>query len=113
MRAAGPSRRRHPGSPATPGDENGPATTGTPATNPATHTTSYGDYTMWSTVRDHMNLKYYFNSAFSGLLTKIDLTEIDFATTAPYPNSPSLAVMPQPDAPWCVDATSRLIPGMA
>jgi choloylglycine hydrolase len=92
---------------------NGPATTGTPATEPATSTPSYGDYTMWSTVRDHTNLKYYFNSAFSGLLTKIDLTEIDFTTTLPYPLSPSLAVMPQPDAPWCVDATSMLTPATA
>jgi penicillin V acylase-like amidase (Ntn superfamily) len=90
--------------------ENPPATTR--ATDPKlpTFTPSYGDYTMWTTVRDHTNLKYYFNSAFSGLLTKIDLTEIDFATTLPYPKSPSLAVMPQPDAPWCVDATSMLTP---
>lgn len=93
--------------------ENGPATTGTPATQPSTYTPSYGDYTMWTSVRDHTNGKYYFSSAFSGLLTKIDLTEIDFATTPPYPNSPSLAVMPQPDAPWCVDATSMLAPAMA
>jgi choloylglycine hydrolase len=75
-----------------------------------TVTPTYGDYTMWTTVRDHTNGKYYFNSAFSGLLTLIDLTEIDFATTPPYPNSPSLAVMPQPDAPWYVDGTSKLAP---
>ncbi|HEX8831665.1 MAG TPA: hypothetical protein VF705_10885, partial [Longimicrobium sp.] len=69
---------------------------------------TYGDYTMWTSVRDHTNRKYYFASAFSGLLTKIDLTEIDFAATTPYPDSPNLPVMPQPDAAWCVDATSRL-----
>lgn len=88
------------------------ATATTGATDPKlpTFTPTYGDYTMWTTVRDHTNLKYYFNSAFSGLLTLIDLTQIDFATTTPYPNSPSLAVMPQPDAPWCVDATSKLAP---
>lgn len=93
--------------------ENSPGTTGTPATTPPTYTPSYGDYTMWTTVRDHTNGKYYFNSAFSGLLTKIDLTEIDFATTPPYPSSPSLAVMPQPGAPWCVDATSKLTPAIS
>ena len=78
-----------------------------PATLPTVATT-YGDYTMWTTVRDHTNVKYYFNSAYSGPLTRIDLTEIDFATTPPSPASPSLAAMPPAGVPWCVDATSRV-----
>jgi penicillin V acylase-like amidase (Ntn superfamily) len=90
--------------------EDSPATTGTPATKPPTYTTSYGDYTMWTTVRDHTNRKYYFSSAFSGLLTKIDLAEIDFTTATPYPHAANLAVVPQPGVPWCVDATSKLAP---
>jgi choloylglycine hydrolase len=89
--------------------ESPPTGPGTPVTEP-THMTTYGDYTMWTTVRDHTNLKYYFSSVFSGLLTKIDLAEIDFTTTAPYPDSPNLAVVPQPGVPWCVDATSKLTP---
>lgn len=88
--------------------ENSPATTGTPATTPPTYTTAYGDYTMWTSVRDHTNLSYYFSSAFSGLLTRIDLTQLDFTTTAPYPNSRNLAVMPQPGVPWCVDVSAKL-----
>ena len=90
--------------------ENSPATTGTPVTSPPTHTNTYGDYTMWTSVRDHTNGRYYFSSAFSGLLTMVDLGEIDFTTTPPYPASPSLPVMPQPGVAWCVDATSKLAP---
>jgi penicillin V acylase-like amidase (Ntn superfamily) len=90
---------------------NSPETTGTPATTPPTSTTAYGDYTMWTSVRDHTNLKYYFCSAFSGLLNRIDLTAIDFATTAPYPGSLSLSVMPPPGgAPWYVDGNTQLTP---
>ena len=63
---------------------------------------------MWTSVRDHTNLAYYFVSAFSAILAKIDLDAIDFAAAAPYPSSPSLAVLPQGGAPWCVDATSAL-----
>jgi choloylglycine hydrolase len=88
--------------------ENGPATTGTPASDPPTYTCGYGDYTMWSTVRDHTNVKYYFSSVFSGLLTHIDLNQIDFTTAAPYPNSPSVSVLPQQDPAWYVDATADL-----
>ncbi|QRN93456.1 linear amide C-N hydrolase [Archangium violaceum] len=90
--------------------ENSPSTTGTPATTPPSYTTTYGDYTMWTSVRDHTHRKYYFMSAFSGLLTMIDLSSLNFATTPAYPNSASIAVMPQGDAPWRVDATKLLTP---
>jgi len=88
--------------------ENSPETTGTPATDPPTYTPGYGDYTMWTTVRDHTNRKYYFNPAFSGLLTQVDLTRIDFATTPSYPNSLNVPVVPQPGVQWCLDATPQL-----
>ncbi|MFY0566033.1 linear amide C-N hydrolase [Archangium lansingense] len=91
---------------------NSQSTTGTPATTPPSYTTTYGDYTMWTSVRDHTHRKYYFMSAFSGLLTMIDLNSLNFATTPAYPNAASIAVLPQGDAPWSVDATKLLTPAM-
>lgn len=88
--------------------ENSLANTGIPATTPPSYTTTYGDYTMWTSVRDHTNRKYYFMSAFSGILTMIDLSLLTFATTPAYPNNASIAVLPQGDAPWRVDATKLL-----
>jgi penicillin V acylase-like amidase (Ntn superfamily) len=93
--------------------ENSPATTGTPATTPPSYTTTYGDYTMWTSVRDHTNRKYYFMSAFSGILTMIDLNSLNFATTPAYPGAASIAVLPQGNAPWSVDATKMLKPATA
>ncbi|CAM3483793.1 linear amide C-N hydrolase [Corallococcus sp. ZKHCc1 1396] len=93
--------------------KNSPSTTGTPDTMPSSSTTTYGDYTMWTSVRDHTNLKYYFMSAFSGILTMIDLNSLDFATTPAYPAAASIAVMPQGGAPWRVDATKMLTPAAA
>ncbi|WPB80146.1 linear amide C-N hydrolase [Archangium violaceum] len=90
--------------------QNSPATTGTPDTMPSSSTTTYGDYTMWTSVRDHTNRKYYFMSAFSGILTMIDLSALNFATTPAYPNAASIAIMPQGNAPWCADATKLLTP---
>lgn len=78
--------------------------------NPLATTTTYGDYTMWTSVRDHTNRKYYFMSAFSGILTMIDLDALNFDTTPAYPNNASIAVLPQGDAPWRVDATKLLTP---
>jgi penicillin V acylase-like amidase (Ntn superfamily) len=79
------------------------------ATTPPSFTATYGDYTMWSCVRDHTNLKYYFMSAFSGILTLIDLNGLNFTTTPSYPANATLAVLPQPGASWCLDVTSGLI----
>ena len=90
--------------------KNSPATTGTPDTQPSTSTTTYGDYTMWTSVRDHTHRKYYFMSAFSGILTMIDLNALDFATTPAYPGAASIAIMPQANVPWCADATKLLTP---
>jgi penicillin V acylase-like amidase (Ntn superfamily) len=70
---------------------------------------TYGDYTMWTAVRDHVNLKYYFMSAFSGILERVDLQSIDFAATPPYPDCTRVDVLPQPDKSWCVDVTSDLL----
>lgn len=88
--------------------QNSLATTNIPATTPPTYTPTYGDYTMWSCVRDHTNLKYYFMSAFSGILTMIDLNALNFATTPSYPTNATIAILPQPGVPWCVDATQDL-----
>ncbi|MDC0743585.1 linear amide C-N hydrolase [Polyangium mundeleinium] len=90
--------------------QNSLATTGIPATTPPSSTTTYGDYTLWTSVRDHTNCKYYFMSAFSGILTMIDLSLLNFDTTPAYPNNASIAVLPQGDAPWCADATKLLTP---
>jgi hypothetical protein len=68
---------------------------------------------MWTSVRDHSNLAYYFMSAFSGILTKVDLTEIDFDSAPTYPNCNALQVLPQPGVAWCVDATTDLKPAAA
>lgn len=88
--------------------ENSLKATGIPATNPPTYTPTYDDYTMWTTVRDHTNRKYYFIPALSGVLSMIDLSSLNFTTTPPYPKNQSIAVMPQGNAPWYVDATSQL-----
>ena len=69
---------------------------------------TYSDFTQWTTVRDHTNKAYYFQSAFSGLLTKVDLTAIDFANAPAYPDNLTLPVLPQPGIDWCYDATSKL-----
>lgn len=65
----------------------------------------YGDYTMWTCVRDHSNLKYYLLSAFSAALSLIDLSTIDFTSTAGYPNNVYFPILPQPGVAWYVDAT--------
>ena len=88
--------------------DDSPDTTNSPITATPTPKATYGDYTMWSCVRDHTHRTYYFMSAFSGILTKIDLNAMDFAAAPPYPKNATLAVLPQPNVPWCVDATSRL-----
>ena len=87
--------------------ENAPDKTGAPQTTPASFSNTYGDYTMWTCVRDHTHRKYYFMNAFSGILTLVDLNSLNFTTTPPYPNAATLPVVPQPNAPWCVDATSQ------
>ncbi|HEX3873760.1 MAG TPA: linear amide C-N hydrolase [Solirubrobacteraceae bacterium] len=83
------------------------------ATPAAKDPPTVGDYTMWTSVRDHSNLAYYFMSAFSGILTKVDLTEIDFDSAPTYPNCNALQVLPQPGVAWCVDATTDLKPAAA
>lgn len=71
---------------------------------------TYSDFTMWTSVRDHTNANYYFMSAFSGILTKIDLSSIDFTTAPQYPANLTIAVLPQAGAPRCVDVTDKLQP---
>lgn len=82
---------------------------GATATSPPT----YGDYTMYTCVRDHTNRNYYFVNAFSGVLCKIDLADIDFASAPSYAEgSQSIGILPPGDgvAPWYVDVTSQLQP---
>lgn len=86
--------------------KNSPDNTGTPEIG---STLTYGDYTMWTSVRDHTNRKYYFMSALSGILTLIDLNTINFTTTPVYPGV-SLPIMPQANVAWNVDATKMLQP---
>ncbi len=71
---------------------------------------TYSDFTMWTTVRDHTNLNYYFMPAFSGVLTKIDLGAIHFDTAPSYPGNLTVPVLPQGGAPWYADATNLLAP---
>lgn len=72
------------------------------STDPA-YTTTYGDYTIWTSVRDHTNLKYYAVSAFSAILTRIGLSECEHAP--PYDKGwLTLPVMPaQAGADWAVN----------
>lgn len=70
--------------------------------------TTYGDYTMWTTVRDHNNRKYYFIPALSAVLSMIDLTSLDFTNAPGYPNNLTIPVMPQGNAAWCSDVTANL-----
>jgi choloylglycine hydrolase len=64
--------------------------------------TTYGDYTQWTSVRDHTNLNYYFVSAFSGILTRIGLSQAEGAPSY-LDGWLSLPVMPAPQAEWVVD----------
>jgi choloylglycine hydrolase len=66
-----------------------------------------GDWTMWTCVRDHTNLKYYFVSAFSAILTVADLTTIDFGMADRWPLNQRMAILPS-NAAWCQDVTWTL-----
>jgi choloylglycine hydrolase len=77
---------------------------------------TYGDYTMWTSVRDHTNRNYYFVGAFSAILSCVDLEAIDFASMPGYgdgtPGSTCSAIQILPPqasiAPWSVDVTEQL-----
>jgi choloylglycine hydrolase len=75
----------------------------------ASSSLTYSDFTMWTSVRDHTNVNYYFMSAFSGVLTKIDLGAIEFSSAPRYPKNLTIAVLPQPGVGWCADATDQLV----
>jgi choloylglycine hydrolase len=62
-----------------------------------------GDWTMWAVVRDHTHRKYYFTTAFNGILRGIDLDALDFNCKPPYPTIP---LLPSSDA-WYEDATKQ------
>ena len=84
-----------------------------PVTTPPTYSATdltFGDWTMWTSARDHTNIAYYFMSGLSGILTKIDVGAL-FAGSQPlptYPQNLTLPVLPQPDVDWCIDATRDL-----
>lgn len=68
-----------------------------------------GDWTMWSVVRDHTNLVFYFTTAFNGILRAIDLTKLNFASGAAFPAFPTLPLLPAPASyAWYEDATGGL-----
>jgi choloylglycine hydrolase len=79
---------------------------------------TYGDYTMWTSVRDHTNLNYYFVNAFSAVLSAVDLGAIDFASMPAYGSggaddsttSAKIQILPPQEsiASWSVDVTSQL-----
>lgn len=73
---------------------------------PPASITTYGDFTMWSTVRDHTNRKYYVMPAFSGVLTEFDLNKIAFGDPPSYEDYASFPVVPP--AQWREDGTSAL-----
>jgi len=81
-----------------------PPATGDPAPPP-----TYGDYTMWTSVRDHTNLKYYWVGAFSGVLNSVSFSEIDFPANAGYPGAFSLQILPQPaNFPWAINVSNQI-----
>jgi choloylglycine hydrolase len=74
---------------------------------------TFSDFTMWTSVRDHVNANYYFISAFSGVLARVDLSAIDFSTAPKYPGNLTIPVLAQPGEAWCADVTSQLEPARA
>jgi choloylglycine hydrolase len=67
-----------------------------------------GDWTMWSVVRDHTNRKYYFTTAFNGIMRMVDLTTLNFAAPANQvvpPMFQSIPLLPSSSA-WYLDATT-------
>lgn len=80
-----------------------------PAGAPEGTPPTLGDFTMWTSVRDHTNLAYYVVGAFSGVLVKIDLTETSIWADATYPSYLTYPVLP-PTGNWCQDVTGDLQP---
>jgi choloylglycine hydrolase len=63
-----------------------------------------GDWTMWSVVRDQTNLRYYYTTAFNGIMRSVDLTKLD-----PQGGIASISLLPdQYQSDWCVDVTTAL-----
>ncbi len=80
-----------------------------PATGDPLPPPTYGDYTMWTSVRDHTNLKYYWVGAFSGVLNSVAFSEIDFSANAGYPGAFNFQILPQPtDFPWAIDVSNQI-----
>ena len=66
-----------------------------------------GDWTMWSVVRDHTNLKYYFTTAFNGVMRCVDLTALNFGSGPSFPSYQSIPLLPAPASfAWFEDATT-------
>jgi choloylglycine hydrolase len=62
-----------------------------------------GDWTMWTVARDHTHRKYYFTTAFNGILRGLDLNALPFdASPPPRP----IPLLPS-SAPWYEDATKQ------
>lgn len=66
-----------------------------------------GDWTMWSVVRDHTNRKYYFTTAFNGVMRCVDLNKLDFGSGPSFPSYQSIPLLPAPASfAWFEDATT-------
>jgi choloylglycine hydrolase len=63
-----------------------------------------GDWTMWSVVRDQANRRYYYTTAFNGIMRSVDLAQLD-----PQGAVASISLLPdQYQSDWCVDVTAAL-----
>lgn len=86
---------------------------GTALTAPATPSSppQVGDWTMWSVVRDHTNLVYYFTTAFNGIMRAVDLNTVNFGTpTADLETQSfqSIALLPAPTTfAWYEDVSTQ------
>ena len=69
-----------------------------------------GDWTMWAVVRDHTNRKFYFTTAFNGIMRVVDVSTALKGTVPPGESPPSfksIPLLPSP-FPWYEDVTAML-----
>jgi choloylglycine hydrolase len=81
---------------------------GTTLVQAANGSYAVGDWTMWAVVRDQTNLRYYFTTAFNGIMRSIDLTQLPVSATGRYQQISLLPDEYQDD--WCLDVTADLQP---
>lgn len=64
--------------------------------------TQLADYTLWSVIRDHKNLVYYFYTSFNNNLSAIDLTKLDLSQG-------QMTLKPLLQPTWSIDLTASLV----